>query len=204
MMQTRENTIKVRSAYFKQVKMRQEPWWPLSIVILLLFGPLCNAQDETGSESAPSYTLGPGDKILVKVYGEEDLSVSVILAETGSFNYPFLGEIKAVGMTVAELDELITKGLKGPYLRNPEVTVLIEEFRPFYLNGEVARPGGYPYRPGLTLDQAITLAGGLTERASRKKIIVLRPGAEGKEKLPIKLNDPVYPGDIITVRRSFF
>lgn len=183
---------------------RQQHWWPLTVVVLLLFGPLSSAQEETSSVSTPSYKLGPGDKILVKVYGEEDLSVSVILAETGSFNYPFLGEIKAEGLTVAELEQLITKGLKGPYLRNPEVTVLIEEFRPFYLNGEVERPGGYPYRPGLTLEKAITLAGGLTERASRRKIFVLRPGAEGKEKLAIKLDDPIYPGDIITVRRSFF
>ncbi|MGI9288679.1 MAG: polysaccharide biosynthesis/export family protein [Pseudomonadales bacterium] len=194
----------MRSVNIKQGDMKREPWWPLTIIILLLFGPLCGAQDESASNPAPSYKLGPGDKILVKVYGEEDLSVSIILAETGSFNYPFLGEIKAEGLTVAELEQVITKGLKGPYLRNPEVTVLIEEFRPFYLNGEVARPGGYPYRPGLTLDKAITLAGGLTERASRKKIVVLRPGTGGKEKLAIKLDDPVYPGDIITVRRSFF
>lgn len=201
MINVKGNNFRVPPVYRTQ---SQQLGWPLAIVILLLFGPLCSAEDEITSVPAPSYTLGPGDEILVKVYGEEDLSVSVILAETGSFNYPFLGEIKAQGLTVAQLEQLITTGLKGPYLRNPEVTVLIEEFRPFYLNGEVERPGGYPYRPGLTLDKAITLAGGLTERASRKKIVVLRPGAKGKEKLAIKLDDPVYPGDIITVRRSFF
>lgn len=201
MINTKGSGVCARSVHIMQ---SLPGWWSLAIVIFLLFGPLCSAQDETSSERTPSYTLGPGDEILVKVYGEEDLSVSVILAETGNFNYPFLGEIKAQGLTVAQLEQLITKGLKGPYLRNPEVTVLIEEFRPFYLNGEVERPGGYPYRPGLTLDKAITLAGGLTERASRKKIVVLRPGTNGKEKLTIKLDEPVYPGDIITVRRSFF
>lgn len=179
-------------------------WWLLAVIALLLFGPLCSAQEEGNSAPTAVYKLGPGDRILIKVYGEADLSVSLILAETGTFNYPFLGEIKAQGLTVAELEHQITAGLKGPYLRNPEVTVLIEEFRPFYLNGEVERPGGYPYRPGLTLDQAVTLAGGLTERASRNKIVVQRPGAKGTEKLAIKLDDPVYPGDIITIRRSFF
>ncbi len=189
---------------FACIQRQPHRWWWLAGIALLLFGPLCSAQEAEDSTRTAAYKLGPGDRILVKVYGEADLSVSLILAETGTFNYPFLGEIKTQGLTVAELEQRITAGLKGPYLRNPEVTVLIEEFRPFYLNGEVERPGGYPYRPGLTLDQAVTLAGGLTERASRKKIVVQRPSAKGKEKLAIKLDDPVYPGDIITVRRSFF
>lgn len=206
MMHMTENTLSVRQVCLEKHKMRrrQALWWTLPIIILLLLGPLCSAQEESASKPTLSYTLGPGDEILVKVYGEEDLSVSVILVGEGSFNYPFLGEIKAEGLTVAELEQLITKGLRGPYLRDPEVTVLIKEFRPFYLSGEVARPGGYPYRPGLTLEKALTLAGGLTERASRKKITVLRASAEGKEKQSIRLDEPVYPGDIITVRRSFF
>ena len=189
---------------FACIQRQPHRWWRLAVVALLLFGPLCSAQEAGDSASTAAYKLGPGDQILVKVYGEQDLSVSLILAETGRFNYPFLGEIKAHGLTVAELEQRITEGLKGPYLRNPEVTVLIEEFRPFYLNGEVERPGGYPYLPGLTLDQAVTLAGGLTERASRRKIVVQRHGAKGREKLAMTLDDPVYPGDIITVRRSFF
>lgn len=177
---------------------------PLLLVSMLIFSSLCGALAAEEISPTAAYKLGPGDRILIKVYGEEDLSVSLVLAETGTFTYPFLGEIKAQGLSVAELQQLITTGLKGPYLRNPEVTVVIEEFRPFYLNGEVERPGGYPYRPGLTLNQAITLAGGLTERASRNKIKVLRPGSDAENKRKIRLEEPVYPGDIITVERSFF
>ncbi len=182
--------------------------WPLFITMLLLAmllpPQLSGAEEDDSSAPTAAYTLGAGDEIVVKVYGEQDLSMGVILAQKGSFNYPFLGEIKAQGLTVAELEQLITTGLKGPYLRNPEVTVAIKEFRPFYLNGEVERPGGYPYRPGLTLEQAVSLAGGLTERASKRKIDVLRSAAGDKQELTLKLSEPVYPGDVITVRRSFF
>ena len=182
---------------------RRRYWWAL-ILVVLLQAQLSSAQENTTGSTLAAYTLGTGDEITIKVYGEGDLSMGVILAETGSFNYPFLGEIKAQGLTVAELEQLITDGLKGPYLRDPEVTVSIKEFRPFYLNGEVERPGGYPYRPGLTLEQAISLGGGLTERASKRKINVLRSAAGSKQELTLKLNEPISPGDVITVRRSFF
>lgn len=182
---------------------KQHYWWPL-LFIMLLQGQLSSAQENPTKASVAAYTLGTGDAIIIRVYGEQDLSMDVILAETGSFNYPFLGEIKAQGLTVAALEQLLTTGLKGPYLRNPEVTVSIKEFRPFYLNGEVERPGGYPYRPGLTLEQAISLAGGMTERASKRNIDVLRSAAGGKQELTLKFNEPISPGDVITVRRSFF
>ena len=103
---------------------------------------------------------------------------------------------------MSELEQLITKGLKGPYLVNPEVTVSIREYRPFFLHGEVQQPGGIAYQPGLTLQKAIALAGGFTERAARKKIMVIRAG-DGVER-PIRLNDPVKAGDVITVYQSFF
>lgn len=178
-------------------------YWPL-LAVTLVFAQYGSAQEDMTKAPTAAYTLGVGDEIMVKVYGEQDLSMGVILAESGSFNYPFLGEIKAQGLTVAELEQLITGGLKGPYLRDPEVTVSIKEFRPFYLNGEVERPGGYPYRPGLTLEQAISVAGGLTERASKHKVNVLRSAAGGKLELTLRPDEPVYPGDVITVRRSFF
>src|ERR1700728_5192936 len=91
------------------------------------------------------YRLAPGDRITIKVFGEEDLSMDVRLNDTGRLNYPFLGELIVQGLTVAELEQLITHGLKGSYLRDPTVTVLIAEYRPFFVNGEVQKPGGFPY-----------------------------------------------------------
>lgn len=150
------------------------------------------------------YRLGPGDQIIITVFGEEDLSMDLRLNDTGRLNYPFLGEIVVEGLTVAELEQLITVGLKDLYVLEPAVTVSIAEYRPFFLNGEVQRPGGIPYQPKLTVERAIALGGGFTERASRSKIEVIRASDPTHEPVRAKLSDPVFPGDIITVKQSFF
>jgi protein involved in polysaccharide export with SLBB domain len=158
--------------------------------------------DELTSPAA--YKLGPGDQILITVFGEEDLSMDFQLNDTGTLNYPFLGELQVAGLSVTELEQLITRGRKGRYLVNPDVTVSIKEYRPFYIRGEVEEPGGLPYQPGLTLEKAIALSGGFTERASKKKTTVIRAGDTDPIARPIKLNDLVHAGDVITVPQSFF
>lgn len=150
------------------------------------------------------YRLGPGDEIVITVFGEEDLSMDMRLDDSGRLNYPLLGEIVVEGVTVAELEQLITRGLKGTYLLNPTVTVSIAAYRPFFLNGEVERPGGIPYQPNLTIERAIALGGGFTERAARSKIEVIRAADPTQQPVRVKLTDPVFPGDIITVKQSFF
>lgn len=150
------------------------------------------------------YRLGPGDQIIITVFGEEDLSMDFRLNDSGRLNYPLLGEIVVEGVTVSELEQLITRGLKDAYLRNPAVTVSIAEYRPFFLSGEVRQPGGIPYQPKLTVERAIALGGGFTERASRSKIEVIRASDPTHEPVRVELSDPVFPGDIITVKQSFF
>ena len=126
-----------------------------------------------------SYRLGPGDRIDIRVFGEEDLSLSVLIGESGVLNYPLLGELRVSERTVKELETELTQRLRGDYLVDPDVTVSVDEYRPVFVNGEVKNPGAYPFQPGLTLQKAIALAGGFTERASRKKIQVL--AADGSE-----------------------
>ncbi len=150
------------------------------------------------------YRLGPGDQIIIQVFGEPDLSMNIRLNDTGRLNYPFLGELVVGGLTVSELEQLITRGLTGGYLLDPAVTVSIAEYRPFFLNGEVQKPGGIPYQPNLTVERAIALGGGFTERASRSKIEVIRANDPEHKAVRVELSDPVYPGDIITVKQSFF
>lgn len=169
------------------------------LIVLVLAGPAAQAQSERYS-----YRLGPGDSIAIAVYDEPDLSIGFRIDDTGKLNYPFLGELQVEGLTVAELEQAISTGLRGPYLIDPEVTVTIKEYRPFYVQGEVQSPGGIPYQPALTVRRAVTLAGGLTERASAKKIKVVRSTDPEQISRSIKLNDPVYPGDVITVGESFF
>lgn len=154
--------------------------------------------------STSGYELGPGDMIRVQVFGEEDLSVETRVSDSNSMSYPFLGEINLRGLTATGLEDLITRRLKGPYLIDPEVTVSILEYRPFYVNGEVEDPGGFPFTPGLTVRKAISLAGGFKERANRSRITVVRDDDPGGDTKPIEISAPVSPGDIITVERSFF
>jgi polysaccharide export outer membrane protein len=168
----------------------------------MVFSHAAASADEPVSNEA--YTLGPGDRILISVLEEPGLSMTLQLNEAGILNYPFLGELKLAGLTVRELEMLITAGLKGPYLVDPEVTVTIKEYRPFYIYGEVNDPGGIPYRPGLTLHGAIALGGGFTERAAKLETTVIRSTDPAKQERLIGLNDTVRPGDVINVPQSFF
>lgn len=152
-----------------------------------------------------TYKLGSGDLITVRVMGEDDLKrEKVRLSDAGTMSFPVLGEIKVQGMTAAGLEDYITKSLKGRYLLNPQVTVSIDEYRNFYVNGMVDKPGGYPYSPGLTVRKAITLAGGFKERASRDKINIIHDDDPKQIPRKVDLNATVLPGDILTIEESFF
>lgn len=175
----------------------------LATAFLILLSVSVNAA-ATQQSVASDYRLGAGDHISIMVYGEEDLELDAKLGESGVINYPYLGAIKVAGLTTSEVENKIEQGLRGDYLVNPSVHVSIEDYRPFYIFGEVKTPGSYPYEPGLTVDRAVALAGGLTERASMKGITVSRR-INGKEvKLPVKLNSHVMAGDTVFVDDTFF
>ena len=143
--------------------------------------------------------------ISIRVLGEDDLKRErVRLSDAGTVSFPVLGEIPVKGMTVGALQEYITRGLKGRYLVNPQVTVSIDEYRNFFVNGMVERPGGYPYAPGLTVRKAISLAGGFKERASRDKINIIRDDDPTQTARRVDMNAAVRPGDILTIEESFF
>ncbi len=179
---------------------------PCLTFLMLLAGftpPIASAQ--TGGE----YRLGSGDLISIQVFGEDDLTMEIKLSDKQSISYPFLGDVDVLGRTITEVEATITDGLKGDYLIEPRVSVTVKEYRPFFITGEVEEPGGYPYQPGLTLRKAITLAGGLTERASKSKMYVTQKGVgqnqKGKEnRRVIRMDDPVHPDDVITIEQSFF
>ena len=172
------------------------------LVLSFMFSLVTNVKAQTVEFS--QYTLGSGDTVSITVYGQKDLSLETRLTDIGVINYPYLGEISVLGMTVSGLESFIFEGLKGDYLINPSVSVSIIEYRPFFINGEVNDPGGYPYQPGLTVDKAAALAGGYTERASKTKIFIDR-SVNGKQ---VKLNADRYmqilPGDIVNIEQSFF
>ena len=182
-------------------------WMPVFVrfVGALAFALAAATTATAQNDAISNYRLGSGDVISIQVLGEEDLKREKIrLSDAATISYPILGEIKLFGKTVAELEGLIRDGLKGRYLVNPQVTVTINEYRSFYVNGQVARPGGYQFIPGLTVRKAVSLAGGFTERASKEKIFVIRDDDRSQAAKRVSQDEMVNPGDIITVEESFF
>ena len=167
--------------------------------ILLLLGLSLQATANT------QYRLSSGDVLRISVFGEPDLTFEEIrLNDAGTFSYPFIGAVEAKGKTPREIEDLITKSLKEGYLVDPRVSVSVINYREFYISGEVKQPGGYPYQPGLTLDRAIALAGGLTERASTRRITIIRGSDENRAAERASLSTIVQPGDTITIDQGFF
>ena len=157
------------------------------------------------SSLVSAYKLGAGDVITIRVFGEDDFTKEKIkLTDAGTVSFPAIGEIKVLGLTIGDLERIVVNSLRGRILVNPRVSVQIEEYRPFYVNGMVDKPGGYPYQPGLTVRKAASLAGGFKERASLSKIYIIREGDPAQRPQKVELNTPVGPGDILTVEESFF
>jgi polysaccharide export outer membrane protein len=156
---------------------------------------------ETGVEG---YKLGPGDRVRVTVFRHLDLSGEFQLDGGGAFAMPLVGEIQGGGLSARRLETEIEKRLKdGGYLVNPQVGIEVLNYRPFYIVGEVNNPGSYQYVNGMTVINAVALAGGFTYRADQDDIVINRGGSQGREVEGL-LDTEVLPGDIINVTERFF
>lgn len=147
------------------------------------------------------YRLSSGDRVRITVFGEESLSGEYELDGVSSFSMPLVGTISAQDSTVRELETTIAETLSAGYVRDPRVSVEVLNYRPFYIFGEVNTPGSYPYRSGLSLINAVAVAGGFTYRASEDNVIISRDGvdyAAGSTQTRIQ------PGDVIRVNERFF
>ncbi|MBU3004348.1 polysaccharide biosynthesis/export family protein [Paraglaciecola arctica] len=150
------------------------------------------------------YRLSTGDVISVTVFNEPELGLKEAkISDDGNISVPLLGQVQVKGKTVIEVEALLTKLFGDDYLKKPSVTVAVSEYRPFYINGEIKKPGSYSYRTNMTVQMAITIAGGFTERASKKEIYLLPEGNESQRR-KVTLGDEVQPGDVITIDESFF
>lgn len=157
------------------------------------------------SDTVDNYQLFSGDLLSIKVFGHDDLTLNdVRVDDVGQISYPFLGELVVAGMTTGELEKQLASRLSGDYVIDPKVTVRVLEYRQFFINGEVEKPGGYAFLPGLTVQKAVTLAGGFTELAARNDITVIREKDQSMQPQSAKLTTQVNPGDIITINESFF
>ena len=146
------------------------------------------------------YRLGPGDQVQVTVFRQPELSGRFGLDGEARLALPLVGEIPADGLSTRGLEQAIAARLReGDYLINPQVSVQVVTYRPFYILGEVRRPGEYEYKNGMTVVNAVALAGGYTYRAQPSKITVRRTGCS----FIAAPDAPVLPGEIITVPERF-
>lgn len=174
------------------------------VYIILSFCLTIFVSNPVLSQENRDYHLAPDDELSVDVFDEPDLSLdNVRVSSTGTISMPLLGQIKVDGLTVTELEKKIHDLYLGDYLKKPNISVSITTYRQFYVDGEVNKPGGYSYREGLTVQRAIALAGGFTERAARNKISIVKEST-GQTINAVEMNYRVSPGDVITVSESFF
>ena len=182
----------------------------VALIVPLLAAAACDtlapgAMDAGQTYQAPGpVRLAPGDKIKVTVFEEDKLTGEYDVDASGFVALPLAGNVRAAGLTPNELEGVIAAKLRGSYLRSPKVTVSVTTFRPFYILGEVEKPGQYEYKTGLNVLSAMAIAGGGTYRASRSKVMIQRAGTTTFQEVPLSPSVPIGPGDLIKVPERYF
>ncbi len=178
----------------------------LALLLAALGGcsaPRYSADSLRSSLNAP-YRLASGDRLRVIVFGQESLTNSFSVDGAGNVSLPLIGNVRAQGLTTSELQTTIEARLREGYLRDPRVSVEVEAFRPFFILGEVSVAGQYPFINGMTVQNAIAVAGGFSPRGAQDSVDLTRI-VDGRTLIAsVPLTFPVRPGDTITVRERFF
>ena len=151
-----------------------------------------------------AYRLDAGDKLRVVVYGQEGLTNTYAIDAGGSITMPLIGSVPARGRTPAGLAAEISGKLRNGYIRDPSVAVEIEAYRPFFILGEVAAPGQYPYVPNMSVESAVAIAGGFSPRAQRDRVTLTHTDNAGPGRAVVPLGTPLSPGDTVLVGERWF
>ncbi|HEY0330550.1 MAG TPA: polysaccharide biosynthesis/export family protein [Rhodopseudomonas sp.] len=152
----------------------------------------------------PDYRLDAGDRLRIVVYGQEGLTNTYAIDAGGSITMPLIGAVPARGRSPAGLAADITARLRNGFIREPSVAVEIESYRPFFILGEVAAPGAYPYVPNMSVESAVAVAGGFSPRARRDQVILTHGDARGMVRAAVPLGTPLGPGDTVLVGERWF
>src|ERR1700704_2321771 len=150
------------------------------------------------------YHLDAGDRLRVVVYGQEGLTNTYAIDAGGSITMPLIGPVPARGRTPAGLAAEISAKLRGGFIRDPSVAVEIEAYRPFFILGEVAAPGQYPYVPNMTVESAVAIAGGFSPRAPRDQVTITHTDASGTGRYVVPPGTSLSPGDTVLVGERWF
>ena len=151
-----------------------------------------------------AYRLDAGDRLRVVVYGQEGLTNTYAIDAGGAITMPLIGSVAARGRTTSGLAAEIGAKLRGGYIREPSVAVEIEAYRPFFILGEVAAPGQYPYVPNMSIETAVAIAGGFSPRAKRDRVTLTHAGEQGSTRIVVPLGTSVSPGDTVLVGERWF
>ena len=188
----------------------------LSYALLVFFAVAIGgayAQGSNGASQTPaiaangldsSYRLGTGDKIHLNIFDQPDLTGDYVVDATGYVQLPLVGQVKAAGETIRDFQKEVTAKLSDGFLKDPNVSIQIVNYRPFYIMGEVNRPGEYPYVSGMSILNAVVLAGGYTYRADESDAYIRRNGSTKEISVPADETTKVQPGDIIRISERFF
>ncbi len=150
------------------------------------------------------YKLGPGDKMRVIVFGEPDLSGEFFVDDSGVVDLPLIGDVAAGGQTVSEFEEQVVAKFSNGYLRDPKVAIEVLNYRPFFIIGEVKSGGEYPYKSGLTVQDAVAIAGGYSYRANQNTAFIRRAGTDQETKVVLSQRVAIFPGDNVRIPERFF
>ena len=173
-------------------------WGEATVVPMALQGP------QAISDSDGPYILDTGDRLRVFVYGQPNLSRLYAVDHTGMITVPLIGAVRARGLTTAALEGAIRSRLGARYVRDPQVTVDVQQNRPFFILGEVKNAGQYPYVSGMTIETAVAIAGGYSERASDRKFRLTRRINGLVEQIEAPADHVVKPGDTVFVFERMF
>lgn len=159
--------------------------------------------DDSAQKTAVEYKLQANDELSIAVFGQKDLSGKFAIDSDGNLMLPLVGQLAAVGQTAPQVQDALTEALKA-FLVNPRVTVQVASFRPFYILGEVNKPGSYPYSPGITVRQGVATAGGYTKRARTGTVEVFHSGQTDKDATEATEDYQLQPGDTVQVEKRLF
>jgi protein involved in polysaccharide export with SLBB domain len=161
-------------------------------------------QDDLDSSGADAYRLDTGDKVRVIVFGEDDLGGQFQIDDKGFIRLPLIGQLKAAGSSPKELEGDIAAALGNGYLNNPRVSVEVTDYRPFYILGEVNKPGQYAYVNDMSALNAVALGGGYTVKASDSWVYVRRDGQNKEVRLAADATTKIHPGDVVRIPPTAF
>lgn len=164
--------------------------------------PISSADVAAGLES---YRLGAGDRVRVTVFNEPALTGEYNITPGGALAFPLIGVVEAGGRTIDAVQQELAAKLSEGYVNDPRVSLEVLTYRPFYILGEVNRPGEYSYTSGMTIEQAIARAGGFTYRANEKTVFLRRQTGKAESTVPLRQAQvAVLPGDTIRVGERYF